>query len=145
MQKKLPLTKEQIKRLRDLNLIMGKMPNTFVSASVAEIIKKKAQYIINRDLDESYYKKPIIDYLNQFGKGATDEKVKLLEDKLPDILTDKQKNDKKLSFYGRDHTYSKVTGDVHETQDAKEVEPDVGNAHNKLLGGNQTGASQKVW
>jgi ATP-dependent DNA helicase RecG len=48
VQKKLTLTKEQIKRLRYLGVIEGKLPNIFLSASVAEIMRKKSQYIRNK-------------------------------------------------------------------------------------------------
>jgi ATP-dependent DNA helicase RecG len=91
VQKKLSLTKEQIKRLRDLGVIEGKIPNTFVSASVAGIIDKKAQYIRNKGQSDQYYKQMIIDYLQQWGRGTRNDFMELLKNKLPDVLTEKQK------------------------------------------------------
>jgi ATP-dependent DNA helicase RecG len=41
VQKKLPFSKKQVKRLRDLNIIKGKMPNIFVSSSSTKTIVQK--------------------------------------------------------------------------------------------------------
>jgi ATP-dependent DNA helicase RecG len=94
VQKKQPLKPEQYKALRSLRLIEGKAPNAYVSATVAEIIGEKAQYIKNRGQSDQYYKQMIIDYLRQWGKGTKQDFLELLGDKLPDILSDKQKDDK---------------------------------------------------
>jgi len=91
VQKKMPLAKEQIARLRKLKVVEGKAPNMFVSASIAEAINKKAQYIRNKGQDDQYYKRMILDYLNQWGKGTKGDFLELLKDKLPDVLSDKQK------------------------------------------------------
>ena len=80
--------------LRKLGLIEGKIPKLFISATVAEALDQKAQYIKNKGLDDQYYKKMIIDYLNKWGKGRKSDFEKLLLDKLPDSLTPAQKNTK---------------------------------------------------
>jgi ATP-dependent DNA helicase RecG len=94
VQKHIPLDKEQLKRLRALGVIEGKTPYVYISAHVAEIIDEKEQYIKNKGFDDQYYKKLIIEYLEQFTKGTKADFVKLLGDKLPDVLTDKQKDNK---------------------------------------------------
>lgn len=80
--------------LRKLGLIEGKIPKLFVSATVAEALDQKAQYIKNKGFDDQYYKQLIVDYLNKWGKGQKSDFDKLLFDKLPDSLTAVQKNTK---------------------------------------------------
>jgi ATP-dependent DNA helicase RecG len=94
VQKRSPLEKYEIKRLRTLGVIEGKAPYVYVSAKVAEIIDEKAQYIKNRGQNDQYYRQMIIDYLKQWGKGTKADFAKLLNDKLPDVLDKKQKDNK---------------------------------------------------
>lgn len=49
---------------------------------------------LNKAFDDEYYKKLIVDYLKQWEKGQRQDFKKLLWDKLPDSLTDKQKDAK---------------------------------------------------
>jgi ATP-dependent DNA helicase RecG len=91
VQKRQPLKPAQYKALRSLSLIEGKAPNIFVSAAIAEIIDEKAQYIRNRGQNDQYYKQMIIDFLRQWGQGTRKDFMELLNDKLPDILAEKQK------------------------------------------------------
>ena len=72
----------------------GKIPKLFISATVAEALDQKAQYIKNKGFDDQYYKQLIVDYLNKWGKGQKRDFEKLLFDKLPDSLTSAQKNNK---------------------------------------------------
>ncbi len=91
VQKKLKITGEESRMLRKLKLIEGKMPNLYLSAGVAQVLDEKEQYIKNKAFDDDYYRKLIVDYLKQWGKGQKKDFKKLLWDKLPDSLTDKQK------------------------------------------------------
>ena len=45
-------------------------------------------------MDNKYYMDMIISYLRQWGEGTRADFVKLLSDKLPDVLNDKQKANK---------------------------------------------------
>ncbi|MCC8044815.1 MAG: putative DNA binding domain-containing protein [Clostridiales bacterium] len=94
VQKKLKITGEESRLLRKMKLIEGKMPNLYLSAGVAESLDEKEQYIKNRAFNDEYYKKLIVDYLKQWGKGQKQDFKRLLWEKLPDGLTDKQKDDK---------------------------------------------------
>ena len=98
VQKKLPLDKEQYKILKKLNVIEGKIPNVFVSATIAEIINEKAQYTKNKAMDDQYYMDLIINYLQQFGSGTKADFIRLLGDKLSDVLEEKQKDNKVRYF-----------------------------------------------
>ena len=94
VQKHKPITKEAVKKLRKLGVIEGKMPNIFISARVAESIDDKAQYIKNKGFDEEAYRKWIISFLKTYKKAKRQDFIKLLSGKLPDSLSDKQKDDK---------------------------------------------------
>jgi len=96
VQKKQPLSQEQYKRLRALGVIEGKAPNVYVSSLIAEIVDERAQYTKNKAMDDKYYMDLIINYLQQFGSGTKADFIKLLGDKLSDVLDDKQK-EKKVS------------------------------------------------
>lgn len=94
VQKRIPLEKEQLKRLRALGVVEGKVPYVYISAHVAEIIDEKAQYIKNKGQNEQYYKQMIVDYLEKWGKGRKKDFIELLRDKLPDVLSEDQKTSK---------------------------------------------------
>jgi ATP-dependent DNA helicase RecG len=91
VQKRIPIDKEQLKRLRSLGVVEGRIPNTYISAQVSEIIDEKAQYIKNKGFDDDYYKQMIVEYLTQFGSGKKKDFMGLLLSKLPDVLSEKQK------------------------------------------------------
>lgn len=94
VQKKLELTNEQIKKLRKLGVIEGKKPNIYISANLAKDIKKEASYVKNTAFDDQYYKDMIYSYLEKFKKASKKDIKDLLFDKLPDILSDEQKDSK---------------------------------------------------
>ncbi|MEI6820531.1 MAG: RNA-binding domain-containing protein [Bacteroidota bacterium] len=94
VQKSIALSKVDAEKLRKLRLIEGKYPNLFVSSSVAKIVNEKAQYIKNKGFEDEYYRKMIVAYLNNFGSGKKKDFLLLLLNKLPDILSEKQKEDK---------------------------------------------------
>ncbi|MDR1961099.1 MAG: putative DNA binding domain-containing protein [Gracilibacteraceae bacterium] len=94
VQKRIPLENEQYKHLKELRVIEGRRPNVFVSAGIADIVDERAQYIKNKALDDEYYMVMIVNYLRQWGKGTKADFLKLLGDKLPDVLDKKQKDDK---------------------------------------------------
>lgn len=74
----------------------GRLGSLYLSASVAKSIENQAGYIKNKGLDDQYYKTLIIEYLKQYSKANRKENrkeiSKLLWDKLPDSLSDDQKN-----------------------------------------------------
>ena len=94
VQKKLPLEKEQYKILRKLKVIEGKAPNVYISLGIADVIDARAQYTKNKAMDDKYYRDLIVNYLEQFESGTKADFIKLLKDKLSDVLDDKQKESK---------------------------------------------------
>jgi ATP-dependent DNA helicase RecG len=91
VQKHISIDKGQLKLLRSLGVVEGKAPNIYVSAHVAEIIDEKVQYIKNKGFNDGYYKQMIIEYLTQFGSGKKKDFMSLLLSKLPEVLSEKQK------------------------------------------------------
>jgi ATP-dependent DNA helicase RecG len=85
---------EMVKKLRKQGLIEGRKPNLHVSAKVAELTGSQAQYIRTRRQDDSHYKRLILDYLEQFKEASREDFRKMLLPKLPDALTEQQKENK---------------------------------------------------
>jgi ATP-dependent DNA helicase RecG len=113
VQKKLPLEKEQYKSLKKLGVIEGKIPNVYVSATIAEVVGEQAQYTRNKAMDDKYYMDLMVNYLEQWGKGNKSDFVKLLGDKLPEMLDEKQKVNKVrnyLTSMRRDGVIERVDG-----------------------------------
>jgi ATP-dependent DNA helicase RecG len=94
VQKRISIDKEQLKLLRSLGVVEGRVPNIYISAQIAEIIDEKAQYIRNKGFDDDYYKQLIIEYLTQFGSGKKKDFMELLLGKLPEVLGKTQKENK---------------------------------------------------
>ena len=70
VQKKEQLIENERKMLRKDKLIEGKYPNIYVTAKVAGVTDKKAQYIKNRVFDKEYYKNLILEYLKEYGSAS---------------------------------------------------------------------------
>lgn len=94
VQKHKSINKEAVKYLRKLGIIEGKMPNIYISSKIAESLDEKAQYVKNKAFDEEYYRQLILKYLKEFGKASRNDIRKLLMDKLPDVLNEKQKENR---------------------------------------------------
>jgi ATP-dependent DNA helicase RecG len=91
VQKKLPISDTDIKRLRRAKLIEGNKPNVHVSASIASATFKQTEYIQTRAQDNDFYAKMLIDFLSKFGSADRDQINKLLLDKLSIALNAEQK------------------------------------------------------
>lgn len=94
VQKKMPISKEAVARLRRAHLIEGRSPNLHVSSIVAAATDAMAAYVRPRAQSDEFYAKLVTDYLAGTG-GATRQEINdLLWDKLSDALNDRQKRDK---------------------------------------------------
>jgi len=94
VQKSLPITDDAAKLLKKKALIEGRKPNYFISAEVAEITNQKVSYTRNKGLNKEFYKEFVIQHIINHGFAAREEINQLLIDKLPDLMTDKQKKKK---------------------------------------------------
>ena len=91
IQKGLPVEKEDVDRLRGQKLVEGRLTSLYLSASAAKSIDESTAYIKNKGFDDKYYKDLIVEYLKQYKKAKKKDIRELLWDKLPDALSDKQK------------------------------------------------------
>jgi len=91
IQKGLPVEKEDVDRLRSQKLVEGRLTSLYLSASAAKSIDESTNYIKNKGFDDKYYKDLIVEYIKQYGKAKKKDIRELLWDKLPDALSDKQK------------------------------------------------------
>ncbi len=94
VQKRKPLTPEELKHLRRLKLIEGRAPNVFVASKIVAITGDKAQYIRNRAFDTAHYKQMILDFIREFGVATRKDIDSLILDKLSDTLTAEQKKNR---------------------------------------------------
>lgn len=94
VQKRLPLADEDIERLRKQHLLEGRKNCLMVAKEVAQVTDQKAQYSKNKGLDDTYYRDLILAALKQHGRLSRPEINELLLSKLPDALSEKQKETK---------------------------------------------------
>lgn len=94
VQKRLPITEDAVARLRKAKLIEGRRPHLHVSATVAAMTERKADYIRTRAQDDAHFAQLIIDYLSQYGGASRKEIDALLGKYLPDVLDATQQRSK---------------------------------------------------
>lgn len=109
--KKKPLTNTEIKHLRAKKLIEGRKPNFHISTSLAKVTGEEEAYINMKGLDDDHYKALIIEYLKKFKKAKKAKIRDLLDKKLPDILSDKQKDNKIRNLLQKMRTDEVITID----------------------------------
>lgn len=94
LQKGYPLLKKEARHLKHKQLIEGRRPNYYISSGVAAQTKQKEDYIRTRTITSDYYKKLVLDLIDEFGSASRQEINNLIVPMLPDVLTTKQKQDK---------------------------------------------------
>ncbi len=94
LQKHKPLADDEARTLKSKGLIEGRKPNYHISARLAEHSGERAEYIRHRAFDDQHYKQLILEYLERFGTARRVDINRLLLDKLPEVLDEKQKDNK---------------------------------------------------
>lgn len=94
VQKDLEINEEAAKLLKKKGLIEGRKPHFHISSSVASATGMKTEYIKLKGIEDDYCKKLIKDYIVKFKGGLRSDFENLLDDKLPNLLSPKQKKDK---------------------------------------------------
>ncbi len=94
VQKGHSLSADEVKVLKAKNLIEGKRPNLHISSNVAKYTNQEDEYMKMKGFDDAYYQDMIVKYLEKFDKAKKADFEKLLLDKLPNSLDDKQKKNK---------------------------------------------------
>jgi ATP-dependent DNA helicase RecG len=91
VQKSLPINDEAARRLKQKGFIEGRKPNYFISAQIAKITDKKAQYTRNKGLDTELLKSFILRHIDIHGYATRKEIDELLLDKMPDYMDERQR------------------------------------------------------
>ena len=94
VQKRINISKDEHRFLKSKKLIEGRYPNLLVSSKIASVIEEKAKYIKYKGFDDSHYQKLVLAFIKKYGPATRKDINELLMDKLPDVLTDKQKVNK---------------------------------------------------
>ena len=94
VQKQRKIRPEEAKVLKAEKLIEGRSPNYYISSKVADWTAQKARYIHNRALDDDYYQRLIVEYLQLYKRASRKELNELVLPKLSEVLTPEQKDHK---------------------------------------------------
>jgi len=94
VQKGLRISREGNKALKRLNLVEGRYPNLFISSRLASEMGEESRHIRYKGFDKRYYKDLILALIREHGPISRGKINELLLDKLPEILTEKQKKTK---------------------------------------------------
>ena len=65
-----------------------------MSPKIASVADEKSKYIKYRGLDDAHYQELVVSFIKPYGQASRQDIDNLLVDKLPDILSDKQKFNK---------------------------------------------------
>ncbi|MFT0847472.1 RNA-binding domain-containing protein [Actinomycetaceae bacterium L2_0104] len=101
IQKNQEIPSDAQRRLKRLGLIEGRRPHLRVSAQVAAMTGKRADYIRTRALDDKHYEKLIIEYIEQFESATRADLDEFLTDKFSDVLGPEEKYRKLSSLLTR--------------------------------------------
>jgi len=91
IQKKQSITDEGAKLLKKKRYIEGRKGQYFISAEIAAIINQKTSYTRNKGLNKQFYKDYILQHIQNYGSATRKEIDVLLNEKLPDYMTEKQR------------------------------------------------------
>lgn len=91
------ISRDEANYLRKKGFVEGRYPNLFLSSKVVSSthhVGLKTSYIKNKSFDDNYFKKLIVEYIKEFGKAERRDINALINNKLPEYMTDRQRYDK---------------------------------------------------
>ena len=94
VQKQVRISREEHRLLKSKRLVEGRYPNLLISGTVARISGQKARHIREKGLDHKYYLDLLMALVSEHGPVSRAEVDRLLMDKLPEVLSQKQKKTK---------------------------------------------------
>lgn len=94
VQKRQRVSPEAHKRLKEAGLVEGRYPNLLIAGKVASVTGQKARRIRERGFNKQYYLDVITALIREHQPVPRSEIDRLLLDKLPGILNEKQKKTK---------------------------------------------------
>ena len=112
VQKEKKIPSEAVTMLRKRHLIEGRLPHIYVSKQVAHATDQKIEYSKHKGLDDKKCEALLLDSLKDHGTLTKPEIVKLLWDVLPDLLDDKQKDNKIDYLLKRLRLSGKITNEL---------------------------------
>jgi ATP-dependent DNA helicase RecG len=118
VQKKHEIDDAQAQVLRRAGLIEGRKPNLTVSAKVAAATNTQTKYVLDKGLDDGYYKSLVIKRLEKFETASGRELRDLLLAKLPGTLMNEEAKENKIR--------NLLTALRREGLDGKRIEIDPG-------------------
>lgn len=94
LQKGQAISEDEAEALRKKSLIEGRKNSYMIGANIAKHTEQQAEYMQMRGLDDMHYQSLIIEYLKTFERGRLADFDKMLANKLPQVLNDKQRKNK---------------------------------------------------
>lgn len=94
IQKHVQISREEHHQLKRARLVEGRYPNLFIVGRIAEAVGDSFSHIRNRGFDNRYYMDLILALVREHGPVDRTEINRLLLDKLPEVMTDEQKDTK---------------------------------------------------
>lgn len=94
LQKKVLISRDDHRRLKEANVVEGRYPNLLISSKVAKMTGQEARHILERGFNKKYYMDLIIALVKEHGPVPREKVDEVLINKLPEVLTDKQKRSK---------------------------------------------------
>lgn len=100
VQKRITITREEHARLKAAGLVEGRYPNLLIAGPVAKLTGHEARHIRERGFDKKYYLDLIVAMVREHGPVSRKQIDELLLNKLPEIMTEKQKKSKVHNLLG---------------------------------------------
>lgn len=94
IQKRMTVTREEHRQLKTAALVEGRYPNLLIAGRVAKLTGQEVRHIRERGFTKQYYLDLIIALVQEHGPVSREKIDSLLLDKLPEVLTVRQKKDK---------------------------------------------------
>ncbi len=94
VQKKLPIEKNEHRKLKDAGLVEGRYPNLIVADVVAKATGTIGEHVRERGFENRYYRNLMLELIREYGPVSRKEIDEVLLHNLPDRLNSKQKRAK---------------------------------------------------
>jgi len=91
VQKRKRISRDEHKALKAAGLVEGRYPSLLIASQLAKITGQEARYILEKGFDKRYYLDLIEALVREHGPVSRKKINQLLLKKLPEVLTDKQK------------------------------------------------------
>ena len=80
--------------LKTLGVVDGRYPNLFISGRLAKLTGQEARHIKDKGFNKQYYLDLIVRLIKEHGPVGRSKIDELMLDKLPEVLTEKQRKSK---------------------------------------------------